>query len=111
MSGENLVVQYEQFRESARGFDQIAYGLSAVRERIDARMRAEGKCWGSDETGSTFEHGYLPGAEDTLSALNGAVNKVHGTAENIRQNAEAYLATEQRFHGRLSGVEGAGLGD
>src|SRR6188768_2672677 len=107
MNDENLRVQYEQFRESAGGYDDIGHKLDRLQMRIDARTEAEGTCWGSDETGSTFAKGYVPDAAETISSLADVASRVNDAAANIRTNADAYLATEQRFQDRLSGIEGA----
>jgi hypothetical protein len=106
MNDENLRVQYERFRESAGGYDDIGHQLGRLQLRILARTEAEGTCWGTDETGATFAEGYVPDVAETMSSLADVAGRVNDAAANIRTNADAYLATEQRFQDRLSGIQG-----
>ncbi|WP_068274466.1 WXG100 family type VII secretion target [Aldersonia kunmingensis] len=106
MSNENLRVQYGEFRESARSYDDIGHKLDRLQLRMQARTDAEGTCWGSDEPGSTFADGYESAAGETMSALDRAARRVDDVARNVRANADNYDATDRGFRDGLSGIDG-----
>jgi uncharacterized protein YukE len=91
MSGEELRVEPGTLRRHAKGFSEGGEELKRIFDTLDGKLSAEGKCWGSDETGQQFEQGYekpRKGAYDTFAELPGTLKDIKSGLDKMAKNFE-----------------------
>lgn len=106
MSDPHLQVHADLYRRSSTGFDAIADDLVRVSRTMRDRHGAEGKCWGGDDTGTTFGQGYEPNVAAAMSKLGSLIERVGAVGDNVRTTADNYIHTDDGFSGRIGGVGG-----
>lgn len=85
----------EELRELQPAVRALAETLGEVLARLTRALEAEGRCWGTDESGASFEASYLPASQQVRSLLDGAeagieeVAAVLGAAITILETAES----------------------
>lgn len=93
MGGEVRV--YPKALQRARtGFEDGSTQLKAIFDRIGSQLSAEGKCWGSDETGQQFEKDYLPHAQSLQKSAPGMAKTLAEIGKGVDEMARRYMAAE-----------------
>lgn len=72
--------------------EEIATGVFATLTTLQGALAAEGPCWGSDETGRTFDAAYHPAVatvHDGFTELGRAVDSIARALSLVADQAEA----------------------
>ncbi|HYU85481.1 MAG TPA: hypothetical protein VEK80_11825, partial [Kribbellaceae bacterium] len=76
--------------------------LHAVFRRLDAKLDAEGDCWGDDATGKAFLTTYGPAAQDTVTAGHHVASAIQDVARRLTRAADRAEASDVRTRRRFS---------
>lgn len=102
-AGAGFQVDPVRLRGAAPQFDRAADRLEDARSALDTALRAEGRCWGGDDAGQTFERSYLPQAEVTISAVGTVVQALRAIRTGLDASAGTWEGCDQSAAGRLGG--------
>lgn len=92
-----------RLRAAAPGFDAVADRLEDAGAALAAALGAEGACWGGDEAGRTFAHGYLPQAEAATGALGAVVEALRAVRAGLDASAATWEGADQGAAGTFGG--------
>jgi hypothetical protein len=90
-----LYADPEGIKRAGRGFHDGAGDLRRIHTRLDGALKAEGKCWGADETGKAFEQNYLEGCNNVLKAFGELAKGLEEVRKGVDQMADQYKAAEE----------------
>lgn len=99
-----LWVDPEGLRRSARGFTDGSRELGQTRERLDGRLSAEGNCWGADEAGKHFEADYLTPSRHVLQTFGELTKALAAIKANLDEMADNYETAEDASTGAVNSV-------
>jgi hypothetical protein len=85
MSGPVVGADPQALRDLQADVSALADAVDAIQTRLTRVLTAEGRCWGTDEAGATFEASYLPASRTVRSLL-------AGTESGIAEIAAAFGA-------------------
>jgi hypothetical protein len=85
--GGELEVERDQLKQAGGGFQDGARSLRSAGSKLDGALSAEGKCWGSDETGQAFEKDYLKNAQDVLKMIEQVAKNIEEIKTGIDEMA------------------------
>jgi hypothetical protein len=89
-----LYADPEGIKRAGRGFHDGAVDLRKIHTKVDGVLKAEGKCWGADETGKSFEQNYLEGCNNVLKAFGELAKGLEEVRKGVDQMAAQYKAAE-----------------
>jgi len=95
IAGTGFQVDPVRLRSAAPQFDAVADQLERAGTTLQAALAAEGPCWGGDEAGQTFAQSYLPGAQETTSALGTVVEALRAIRVSLDEAANTWEGTDQ----------------
>jgi uncharacterized protein YukE len=89
MGSDELRVEREALRNSAKGFGDGSEALKKVFDKLKAALSAEGACWGNDDTGKAFAKNYTPthdSAYKTFPSLAKSLKDIEGGVQKMAKN-------------------------
>ena len=89
-----LFVDPESLRNTAPSFDSLSGRVADAQKLLSASMTAESGSWGSDETGSTFAEGYVPGSKSALDTLATLIDALQHIGDGLRATADNFEVTD-----------------
>jgi len=95
MSGPVVEADPQALRDLQSEVSALADAIDGIQTRLTRVLAAEGRCWGTDDVGATFEASYLPASRTVRSLLAGTesgigeIAAVLGAATAIFEAAEA----------------------
>lgn len=99
MSGEELRVEREALRNSAKGFGDGSDKLKHVFDKLKAALSAEGACWGNDDTGKAFSGKYTPTQESAYKTFPSLAKSLKEIEGGIKKMAKNYDQAEEASGG------------
>ncbi|GAA1278783.1 WXG100 family type VII secretion target [Saccharothrix xinjiangensis] len=99
MSGYDVDVP--GLRRGAAQFGGAGDSLNDVLQALDSALRAEGQCWGGDESGQAFAQKYVPNSQATLEAFGALAQALGDIGTGVGQSADAYEGSDQ---GNATGI-------
>lgn len=99
-----LWVEPEGLKRAARGFTEGSRELQQTHDRLDGRLSAEGKCWGTDKTGEQFEADYLKSSQDVLAVFGELSKRLATIKAKLDTMAANYEAAEDDSTGAVNRV-------
>ncbi|MFC6089579.1 WXG100 family type VII secretion target [Saccharothrix lopnurensis] len=99
MSGYDVDVP--GLRRGAAQFGGAGDALNDVLRALDSALRAEGQCWGGDESGQAFAQKYVPNSQATLEAFGVLAQALGDIGTGVGQSADAYEGSDR---GNASGI-------
>jgi uncharacterized protein YukE len=95
-------VDIDALRDAEPAFETLASAVDGVLSRLTASLRAEGRCWGGDDVGQSFDKDYLDGVSnacDGMATLRDAVTQI---GQSVLAAADSVDAAEDRTRSRLT---------
>jgi uncharacterized protein YukE len=89
MGSDELRVEREALKRSAKGFGDGSETLKNVFEKLKSALSAEGACWGNDDTGKAFSSKYTPtrdSAYKTFPSLAKSLKEIEGGIQKMAKN-------------------------
>ena len=99
---EVMRVDTDALRGAEPAFDTLASAVDGVLTRLTSALQAEGRCWGGDEVGQSFEKDYLDGVGNTCDGMATLRDAVAGVGQSVLAAADAVDAVEGRVRSRLT---------
>lgn len=99
MSGYDVSVS--GLRRGAGRFGAAGDSLAGVLRALDSALRAEGQCWGGDESGRAFAQKYVPNSQATLEAFGSLAGALTDIGTAVGQSADEYEGSDQ---GNATGI-------
>ncbi|MYR06592.1 hypothetical protein GTV32_09835 [Gordonia sp. SID5947] len=91
---DHLKVDIETFRSYSPRFHGLADRLSDAELKLTGQLQGEGNCWGSDDVGQEFEHGYAPKAQTTFENSTEHSKRLDRVGDAVTLAADAFSRTE-----------------
>ncbi|WP_051771692.1 WXG100 family type VII secretion target [Saccharothrix sp. NRRL B-16314] len=88
-------------RQGAGRFGAAGDALDGVMQALDSALKAEGQCWGGDESGQAFAAEYVRNSEATLNAFKELAQALDGIRTGVEASADAYEGSDQ---GNATGI-------
>lgn len=88
-------------RRGAGQFGAAGDALDGVMQALDSALRAEGQCWGGDESGQAFAKQYVPNSQATSEAFRNLAKALDDIRVGVEQTADAYEGSDQ---GNATGI-------
>jgi uncharacterized protein YukE len=95
-------VDTDALRGAEPAFDTLASAVDGVLSRLTAALRAEGRCWGGDEVGQSFEKDYLDGVGSTTDGMATLRDTVARVGQSVIVAADSVDAADDRARSRLT---------
>jgi uncharacterized protein YukE len=99
MGDEELRVEREALKRSAKGFGDGSETMTNVFEKLKSALSAEGACWGNDDTGKAFAKNYQPAQEGAYKSLPSMAKTLKDIEGGIQKMAKNYDAAEEASGG------------
>jgi uncharacterized protein YukE len=99
-----LWVEPAALKRSAKGFTEGSRELTRTHEKLDAALAAEGRCWGTDETGERFEADYLQAGQGALKAFGELAERLSAIKAGLDEMATTHEAAEDASTGAVNSV-------
>jgi hypothetical protein len=97
-----MQVDTDDLRTAEPAFDTLSGAVGGVLARLNAELAAQGRCWGTDDIGRSFEKDYLAGVSDTCGGLAAVRDAIGHIGQSLLAAADAVDAAEDRTRSRLS---------
>jgi uncharacterized protein YukE len=95
-------VDADALRGAEPAFDTLASTVDGVLSRLTSALQAEGRCWGGDEVGQSFEHDYLDGVGNTCAGMATLRDAVARVGQSVLTAADSVDAADGRARSRLT---------
>jgi uncharacterized protein YukE len=95
-------VDTDALRGAEPAFDMLASAVDGVLSRLTATLDAQGRCWGADDVGQSFEKDYLDGVSNTRDDMATLRDSVAQIGQSVLAAADAVDAAEDRTRSRLT---------
>lgn len=89
--GQSLRIDDDQLRSLVPEYETIGDLAHQALARLKASIEREGKCWGEDDPGRSFEETYLADAEK-------AVESLEKTVQSLREEGKVVAGIADDFH-------------
>ena len=95
-------VDTDGLRTAEPAFDTLSAAVRGMLARLNAELAAQGRCWGTDDIGRSFEKDYLDGVSDTCGGLRAVRDAIGHIGQSLLAAADEVDAAEDRTRSRLS---------
>ncbi|MBW4716078.1 WXG100 family type VII secretion target [Saccharothrix obliqua] len=82
-------------RRGGARFSGAGDALDGVLRQLDSALRAEGRCWGDDESGQAFAGGYVPASTATLDAFRRLAGALQDIRTGVDRSADTYEGVDR----------------
>jgi uncharacterized protein YukE len=96
---DELRVERDALRKSAKGFGDGSETLKHVFDRLRSALSAEGACWGDDKTGAAFASTYTPTRDSAYTTFPSLAKSLKDIEGGIRAMAANYDRAEEASGG------------
>jgi WXG100 family type VII secretion target len=99
--GQSFSVDPAALRAAAPELAEVATGLHGTLARLRGVLTDAGPCWGHDEAGAAFAHGYLPASDQAEQAFQRLAAVLEAFGADLVTVADRSAETDQRAGARF----------
>jgi hypothetical protein len=95
----HIRVQRDELKRTSAGFAEGSIRLAGILEKLRMTLEAEGRCWGTDETGRSFEQNHAPVRDEVLRRFSEFATDLSEIRNGLNRMADRHTAAEDATGG------------